>query len=88
MALFYITNADKDSTGTITDVKASKDSKTAAGQTYSKADMIGLLEPAGRNTAKTWHDQKSEDVRVVDKKYLRSDANNTKADNLGELPKI
>lgn len=88
MSLYYITNADKDSTGTITEVKASKDSTTAAGEIYSKRDMVALLEPTGRHTAKTWHNRKSEDVRVVDKKYLRSDANDTKADNLGELPKI
>lgn len=28
-----------------------------------------------------------EDVRVVDNRYLRTDANNIKADNLGELPR-
>lgn len=31
---------------------------------------------------------KEAQVRVVDKKYLRSDANKTKKDNLGELPDI
>jgi hypothetical protein len=31
----------------------------------------------------SWHD--GEYVRVVDNAYLRTDANNTKADNLGEL---
>lgn len=88
MALYYITNADKDETGTITRVKASKDSKTAAGEIHSKRAMIDLLDPEGRNTAKTWYLQKSEDVKVVDHRYLRSDANNTKADNLGNLPRI
>ena len=28
-----------------------------------------------------------EDVRVVDNRYLRTDANSTKADNLGNLPR-
>ena len=28
-----------------------------------------------------------EDVRVVENKYLRTDGNNTKADNLGSLPR-
>lgn len=28
-----------------------------------------------------------EDVRVVDNRYLRTDANDIKADNLGELPR-
>ena len=28
-----------------------------------------------------------EDVRVVDNRYLRTDANNIKADNLGSLPR-
>ncbi len=29
-----------------------------------------------------------EDVRVVDNSYLRTDSNNTKADNLGNLPRF
>jgi len=38
-----------------------------------------------KNSWGNW--QSGEDVRVVDNAYLRTDANNTKKDNLGNLPR-
>lgn len=60
--------------------------------TCTKREMINFIN-ANPNSAKTkyyrygsWH--VGEDVRVVDNAYLRTDANNIKADNLGELPEF
>ncbi|MBZ5710074.1 DUF3892 domain-containing protein [Nannocystis pusilla] len=88
MSLYYITNATKDSSGAIVRLKASEASPTVSGLVMSKADMIRLLDPPGRNTAKTYKDGRTADVRVNDGRYLRSDANDTRADNLGDLPPV
>ncbi|MCY1059693.1 DUF3892 domain-containing protein [Nannocystis sp. SCPEA4] len=88
MMIYYITHATKDSSGTIVRLKASEVSPSASGLVMSKADMIRLLDPARRNTAKTYKDGRTADVRVIDGRYLRSDANDTKADNLGDLPPV
>ena len=87
MSTYYVTNADKDKNDVVTDLKASKDSQTAAGTVMTKKALIDLIETDG-HSAKTYNAGKSEDIRVVDKKFLRTDSNNTKADNLGSLPKI
>lgn len=87
MSIYYVTNADKDDDGVITDLKASKDSQTATGTIMKKKALIDLIENDG-HSAKTYTAGKSEDIRVVDKKFLRTDSNSTKADNLGSLPKI
>lgn len=57
----------------------------------SKREMINFINQYP-NTVKTkyyrygnWY--MGEDVRVVDNSYLRTDANNIKADNLGNLPR-
>lgn len=86
MSRYYITHATTES-GAITKLKASQDSKTALGQVLSKADMIRQLEH-GRHSAETWHGGKAAPVRVIDGRYLRSDANDTRADNLGGLPPV
>ena len=64
----------------------------AATNICTKREMIDFIN-ANPNCTKTkyrrygsW--QVGEDVRVVDNAYLRTDANNTKADNLGELPEF
>lgn len=88
MSPYYITHATKDSSGTILKLKASEGSPTVSGQVMSKADMIRLLESGRGNTAKTYKDGRTADVRVIDGRYLRSDANDTKADNLGDLPPV
>ena len=41
-----------------------------------------------REDGPTWHAGKSAPVRVIDGRYLRSDANDTRADNLGDLPPV
>lgn len=86
MSLYYITHATTES-GAITKLKASQDARTALGQVMTKADMIRLLEH-GHHGAETWHAGKSAPVRVIDGRYLRSDANDTRADNLGDLPPV
>lgn len=87
MSTYYVTNADKDDDGVITDLKASKDSQTATGTIMKKKALIDLIETDG-HSAKTYNAGKSEDIRVVSKKFLRTDSNSTEADNLGSLPKI
>ncbi len=86
MSTYYITHATKDKNDVITTLKASKDSLTANGEEMSKSVMIARLN-AG-HTARTWHLGKSEDVRPVGGRYLRTDANEILADNLGDLPPV
>ena len=57
----------------------------------TKREMIDFINQ-NPNCTKTkyysygcWHE--GEDVRVVDNRYLRTDSNNIKADNLGSLPR-
>ena len=88
MSVYYVTHANKDSDGVITDVKTRKGSTTVSAESMSKSALIKLLKPLGSDTAKTYNTATgdSEDIRVIDGKYLRTDANNIKADNLGNLP--
>lgn len=86
MSVYYITHQRKDKDGVITDLYTRKDSSAGSGESMTKARLITLLKPLGTNIAKTYNNGLSEDVRVIDGKYLRTDANNTKADNLGNLP--
>ncbi len=58
----------------------------------SKNDMIQFIK-SNPGVTKTkyrsygmWHE--GEDIRVVDNSYLRTDNNNIKADNLGNLPRF
>ena len=58
----------------------------------TKQQMIDFINKDSKNKVKTKYVRNSrwvegEDVRVIDNRYLRTDANNTKADNLGELPR-
>jgi hypothetical protein len=87
MALYYITNASKDSNDTITVLRAASGSPHGLGERFTKAEMIALLE-TGLHTAKTYNLGRSADVRVVGGRFLRSDANDIQADNLGDLPPV
>jgi len=84
MAKAVITAVRKDENGVITHVKVS-------------VEIDGKLVPDGERTkleviqAITQHRvhytvPSGEEVRVVDGRYIRSIANDTKEDNLGELP--
>jgi hypothetical protein len=86
MSIYYITNASRDNDGVITTLRAAKDSQAATGVVMRKSEMVAKLT-AG-DSARTWNRGKSEEVRVVDGKYLRTDANGIKADNLGDLPPV
>lgn len=57
----------------------------------TKAQMISFINDSPDCTktkynSPIWGWREGEDVRVVDNTYLRTDSNNTKADNLGSLP--
>ena len=87
MSVYYVTHARSDSNGVITDLNTKKDSTTAGAVSMTKSALIKLLKPLGNDTAKTYTATgASEDIRIIDSKYLRTDANDTKKDNLGNLP--
>lgn len=63
------------------------------GTNYSTKDAFIDFIDNKNGKAKTKYQKngvwcEGEDVRAVDGKYLSTDANNTKADNLGNLPKF
>ena len=70
-----ITHVRKDENGTITHVKIN-------GTLYLKESIVSHMLIGNSR----YYVPSGAIVRVVDNKYLRSDANNTKEDNLGELP--
>ena len=74
-----ITNADKDERNVITQVRIN------GGSIYVKEDIVTHIRIAD---AKYFVKGPQGDVpvRVVAEKYLRSDANETPKDNLGNLP--
>lgn len=84
----------KDSYGNelyIANVKWTSNLNENAVNECSKQQMIDFINQ-NPNCTKTkyfrygsWYT--GEDVRVVDNKYLRTDGNNTKADNLDNLPR-
>ena len=58
----------------------------------TKQEMINFINKDSANKVKTKFYRNNSwiegaDVRVVDNRYLRTDANNTKADNLENLPR-
>lgn len=65
---------------------------TTGSKFTAKYQMVEYVKNHPNNTKTkyyrngSWH--VGEDVRVVDGKYLRTDANNIKTDNLGNLPEI
>jgi hypothetical protein len=76
----------------ITKMKYTSKLNEQATEECNKQGMIKFFNEDSKNKAKTkcyknyvWVE--GEDVRVVDDKYLRTDANNTKEDNLGKLPR-
>lgn len=76
----------------ITRLKWTNDLYSPAVKECSKWQMIDFIK-ANPNMTKTKYLQRfgwveGEDVRVVDNSYLRTDANNIKADNLGNLPRF
>lgn len=57
---------------------------------YTKESVINFINDGNSVKTKYYRNGKwniGEDVRVVDNSYLRTDANNIKADNLGSLPR-
>lgn len=64
-----------------------------ASNTCTKRQMIDFINQNPNCTKTKYYSSwngwtKGEDVRVVDNSYLRTDSNNTKADNLGSLPRF
>lgn len=57
----------------------------------SKSQMIAFINEIPNRTKTKYFRYgrwvEGEDVRVVDNRYLRTDANNIKSDNLGALPR-
>lgn len=75
----------------ITEVRYSYILNSIGVYTYSRASMVNYIKnhPNCVKTKYLGHTGywlEGEDVRVVDNYYLRTDANNIKADNLGDLP--
>ena len=76
----------------ISELRWTNNLNETATSTCTKHQMINFINEHP-NCTKTkyyrygsWHE--GEDVRVVDNSYLRTDANNIKSDNLGELPEF
>ena len=86
MSVYYITEVRTDSNKVITDLNTRKDNPKAGAVSMTKSALIKLLKPLGNDTAKTHTATASEKIRVIDGKYLRTDSNDTKEDNLGNLP--
>ncbi len=76
----------------ISHVKWTNDFSTQAFKTCDKQSMIDFIEKQhGQVQTKYYRNGRwvvGEDVRVVDGQYLRTDANNIKADNLENLPEF
>ena len=76
----------------IASVAWTRSSNSWATQTCSKKDMISFInQNPGQVKTKFlrngfWYI--GEEVHVVENSYLRTDANNIKADNLGNLPRF
>lgn len=84
---------EKDSSGyeAIAAVKWTNELTVTATNFCTKAQMIEFINK-NPNVTKTKYKRNGsyvvgEDVRVVDNRYLRSDANNIKKDNLDNLPR-
>jgi len=75
----------------IANVKWTNDLYSAATKECTKRDMINFINEHPNVTKTKYYRYGNwavgEDVRVVDNSYLRTDANNIKADNLGSLPR-
>ena len=72
-------------------MKWTNDLNSDAVNECTKQQMIDFINK-NPNCTKTkfyrnWRWIVGEDVRVVDNRYLRTDSNSIKADNLGELPR-
>ncbi len=89
-AVHYETN--NYGTRVITNLKWTNSLNEQATKSCTKQQMIDFIKQ-NPNVTKTkyWKNNNwvvGEDVRVVDNSYLRTDSNNTKADNLGALPEF
>ena len=75
----------------IAKMKYSNNISLKAIQECTKSELIAFIkQKPNRTKTKYYHNGRwveGEDVRVVDDRYLRTDANDIKADNLGELPR-
>ena len=92
--LYYIDEVKKtrgyDGYDVITILACTQDLNVKASKWYTKKQIIDYINAHPYSTVKTkyfrngsWH--VGEDVHVVDNEYLRTDPNNIKRDNLGEL---
>lgn len=72
-------------------MKWTNDLTTRAVSECTKSEMIDFINKNPNHTKTKYYSYgrwaAGEDVRVVDNRYLRTDANNIKADNLGSLPR-
>lgn len=73
----------------ISSVKWTNDFYTRASNICTKQDVINFIENQhGQVQTKYYRNSgwiRGEDVRVIDHRYLRTDANDVKSDNLGNL---
>ena len=86
----YVT--DEHGCEVIGDVKWTNNLYEDATKECTKQQMIEFINKDSNNKVKTKYFRygswvEGEDVRAVDNRYLRTDANNTKSDNLGNLPR-
>ena len=86
MSELSIVAVRKDKNGVITHVKTTAiiDGKTVSGGERTKQEVIHNI--TNRKQDMCYTVPGGAKVHVVDGKYIRSDGNDTKADNLGELP--
>lgn len=75
----------------ISAVKCTNTLTQKATKVYTKQEMINFIKNNPNCTKTKYYDRwkgwtVGKDVRVVDNSYLRTDANDIKADNLGSLP--
>jgi hypothetical protein len=80
----YIIAQRKNDNDVITHVKIDLNEEKLPNTDATKQQVIESIRLG--NKYKTKINNLTSDVNVIDNKYLRSDGNNTKSDNLGNLP--
>lgn len=75
----------------ISELKWTNDLNENAFQNCTKDELIAFINnhSGQAHTKYQWHGYwyDGEEIHVVDNRFLRTDRNNTKADNLGNLPR-
>jgi len=70
-------------------MKYTSNLNSVATEECTKSDMIDYVNKGNSVKTKYYRNNtwvSGENVRVIDNRYLRTDSNNTKSDNLGNLP--